>query len=56
MQIDQVVETPEGTLKFDGELTGDELKFVVEFALNVLLSRGTASLGIKPNTTEETMN
>lgn len=60
MEINQVVETPSGALKVEGTLSADELKFVVEFALNVLLARGTMSftniVPIPTNEAQESVN
>lgn len=40
MKINQVIELEDGSATFDGELTPNELQFVVEFGLNVLLQNG----------------
>jgi hypothetical protein len=40
MKIDKLIELPDGTAQYVGELTANELLFVVEFGLNVLLQNG----------------
>lgn len=40
MKIDKKIETPIGTVVFQGELTTEELDHVIELGLMVLLSRG----------------
>jgi hypothetical protein len=40
MKVDQVVETPEGTVTFTGELTAKELEACVAVGLNYLLQVG----------------
>jgi hypothetical protein len=37
MNINESVETPQGTYKFAGELTGEELQYVVKLGLSVLM-------------------
>ncbi len=44
MKVDKVIEVPDGTLTFQGELTEKELALVVEYGLNTLLALGA----IKP--------
>lgn len=41
MIVNQVVETEEGTVTFQGELTDAELEAVVSVGLNVLLKTGS---------------
>ena len=40
MQISKSVETPEGTVKFEGEISGLELDIVLQMGLLTLMSRG----------------
>lgn len=40
MQINQVIENENGSVKFSGELSGAELQFVVEVGLNFLMQQG----------------
>lgn len=40
MDVNHVVETPQGDLKFQGTLSGQELAFVVEVGLNYLMKEG----------------
>ena len=40
MRINQVVETEDGAVTFQGNLTGPELAFVLEVGINVLVQRG----------------
>lgn len=42
MKINKVIELPDGTATFDGELTPNELQFVVELGLNILLQNGVS--------------
>jgi hypothetical protein len=40
MQISESYETPEGTVKFQGEISGPELDIVLQLGLLTLMSRG----------------
>ena len=40
MQISKSIETPEGTVKFEGEISGMELDIVLQMGLLTLMSRG----------------
>lgn len=40
MQISKSIETPEGTVKFEGEISGKELDIVLQFGLLSLMSKG----------------
>lgn len=40
MKVNTLVERPDGTAEFTAELTANELQFVVEFGINVLLQHG----------------
>lgn len=40
MKIDKAINTPEGTVQFQGELTADEVNFMVDWFLNTMLAHG----------------
>ncbi len=40
MKISKAIETPEGTVRFEGELEAAELDYVLKVGLNVLLVQG----------------
>lgn len=40
MQVKHAVELEDGSYTYQGEITGHELKFLVEFAINELMMRG----------------
>ena len=40
MLVNKSIETPEGTVKFEGELEQNELDFVLKIGLNMLLTQG----------------
>ncbi len=40
MQINQIIETPEGKYEFNGHLDEDEHSFVIEVGLATLLAQG----------------
>lgn len=40
MLVSKSIETPQGTVKFEGELEQKELDFVIKIGLNVLLQQG----------------
>lgn len=40
MKVDKILETPEGTIQFQGELKGKELDAVITVGLHYLLSVG----------------
>lgn len=40
MKIDKLIETNEGTVQFNGELTGEELGLIIEAGLRTLLLMG----------------
>ena len=59
IKINQCIETPDGKVNFQGELSKEEVDFCIEFAINNLVARGVvpfhltddlASIG--PNTGE----
>lgn len=47
MQVKHVLEKEDGTMLFQGELTGQELAFVVETGLNYLFAKGALPLIVK---------
>lgn len=62
MNVSKVIETPEGTVKFEGELGPKELDLVLEIGLNYLLQQGAlplingeegASLQLPPSNSEQ---
>lgn len=52
MLINKSIETPEGTVKFEGELEQKELDFVLKIGLNTLMQLGAIPFTSKPE--EET--
>lgn len=40
MLVSKTIETPQGTVKFEGELEQQELDFVIKIGLNYLLQNG----------------
>ena len=40
MYVKQLIETEEGTIKFEGELSTEELEVVIQTGLNFLLQHG----------------
>lgn len=49
MLITKAIETPEGGVTFQGELKEDELEFLIEVGLNVVLAQGAASFMSEKN-------
>ena len=43
MLINKTIETPEGTVEFKGNLLDEELDFVIEVGLNVILAQGATN-------------
>lgn len=43
MKVDKTIEMPDGTLTFQGELTGQELDMVIMYGLNTLLALGVVT-------------
>lgn len=52
MLVSKSIETPQGTVKFEGELEANELDFVIKIGLNVLLQQGAIPM-VMPPTDEE---
>jgi hypothetical protein len=40
MLVNKSIETPQGTVKFEGELEQNELDFILKIGLNTLLTAG----------------
>lgn len=47
MNINHVVETEQGTVKFQGTVTGPELAFIVETGINTLIELGAIPFASK---------
>lgn len=43
MLINKTIETPEGIVEFKGNLLDEELDFVIEVGLNVILAQGATN-------------
>lgn len=54
MLVNKSLETPQGTVKFEGELEQNELDLVLRVGLNYLLARGAIPLVAKEPEQEET--
>lgn len=48
MQINKTIETPEGIIKFEGELSQEEADTVISIGLTSLLNAGFISYTIAP--------
>jgi hypothetical protein len=44
MNVSKTIETPQGTIKFEGELEEKEADLVIKIGLNVLMQAGTLKL------------
>ena len=40
MQIDKIIETPEGAVEIKASLTAEQVQFLLEVGLNVVLAKG----------------
>lgn len=40
MRLKSVIETPEGNVQFEGELSNEQVQFLLEVGLNVVLANG----------------
>lgn len=40
MQIDKIIETPEGAVQIQANLSEEQVQFLLEVGLNVVLSKG----------------
>lgn len=47
MLVNKSIETPQGTVKFEGELEQKELDFVLKIGLNTLLTAGAIPFTMK---------
>lgn len=56
MQISESIETPEGTIKFSGEISGKELDIVIQFGLLSLMSRGVIQAVVKDKDDQENLH
>ena len=54
MLVNKSIETPEGTVKFEGELEQNELDFVLKVGLNYLLTNGAIPFTTKAKDATET--
>lgn len=52
MNVNQVIETEEGTVKFSGELSQAEADYVIQVGLNVLLRNGALPVTTEYNPDE----
>jgi hypothetical protein len=46
MQVNKVIETPQGAVEFAGEFSPEEVAFLLEFALSNLVMRGLLPLKV----------
>ena len=46
MLVNKSIETPQGTVKFEGELEQKELDFVLKIGLNYLLTQGAIPMTV----------
>ena len=53
MLVSKSIETPQGTVKFEGELEQKELDFVLKVGLNLLLQQGAIPMVTTHNTDEQ---
>jgi hypothetical protein len=51
MLVNKSIETPTGTIKFEGELEQNELDFVLKIGLNTLLTAGAIPFTTKKSDT-----
>ena len=54
MLVNKSIETPEGTVKFEGELEQNELDFILKIGLNMLLTQGAIPFTTKAKESTET--
>lgn len=52
MLVSKSIETPQGTVKFEGELEQKELDFVIKIGLNLLLQQGAIPFVMAPDNEE----
>lgn len=53
MLVNKSIETPQGTVKFEGELEQKELDFVLKIGLNFLLTQGAIPMTVAKPTSED---
>jgi len=53
MLVNKSIETPNGTVKFEGELEQKELDFVIKIGLNFLLQNGAIPFTASKDVTED---
>jgi hypothetical protein len=51
MLISKAIETPQGTVVFEGELSGEEHDFVLKVGLNFLMQAGAIPMTMKATQT-----
>ena len=56
MQISKSIETPEGTVKFQGEISGAELDIVLQFGLLSLMSKGVIQAVVQDRDEQENLH
>jgi hypothetical protein len=56
MQISKSIETPEGTVKFTGEISGAELDIVLQMGLLSLMSRGVIQAVVADKDEQENLH
>lgn len=54
MKIKKAIETENGTVTFEGELSQEELDFVIETGLRTLLVNGAIKMMMAPEAEEDT--
>lgn len=55
MKVEQVIELPDGSIEFKGELTPAEAKLVVEVGMNFLVRSGAFN-ALQAQATKESLN
>ena len=53
MHVNKTIETEDGTVKFEGELTQAEADLVIKVGLSTLLGVGALSVSLAPDDDEE---
>ncbi len=54
MQVQKTIETPEGRVSFEGELTQAEADLVIKVGLSALIQAGLLTVSLSPDLDEET--
>lgn len=54
MKISKVIETPQGTAKFEGEVSQEEFDYIVQTGLNALLVMGAIKASVQEMKEEPT--